>query len=223
MKIVGVKIRGDLKITYCQIKDTNIKVFVKDDVVIETPRGQELATVATSVMTINNSSNKKIIHLLIRRANTKDKKIFHRNEKLALDAVNFCEKQSALLKLEMKIINAFISYAHDKLIIYFTADNRIDFRQLVKKLASRYKIRIELKQIGTRDGAGNFGGAGICGRPLCCASFMDDFVPVTINMAKEQNLSLNPSKISGICGRLMCCLKYEYDMYNNSQDNNNSN
>ena len=150
---------------------------------------------------------------VLRAATEEDLAVVKRNEERAKDAFAVCEKKIAAHKLEMKLIDAEYAFDGSKLLFYFTADGRVDFRDLVKDLASVFRIRIELRQIGVRDETKMYGGLGICGRPLCCASFLDDFHPVSIKMAKEQGLSLNPTKISGNCSRLMCCLKYEQEAY----------
>ena len=155
----------------------------------------------------------KPLKKLLRVATHSDEKVVETNQKRAKEAFAICEKKIAEHKLDMKLVSVEYTFDLNKVLFYFTADGRVDFRELVKDLASVFRTRIELRQIGVRDEAKVLGGLGICGRPLCCASFLDDFQPVSINMAKQQNLSLNPTKISGTCGRLMCCLKYEQEAY----------
>ena len=162
---------------------------------------------------VNDSAIVKPLKKVIRKATPSDLKIMQENTKLEEDAFRICEEKIAKHQLEMKLVAVEYTFDHSKILFYFSADGRIDFRELVKDLASVFRTRIELRQIGVRDESKMIGGLGICGRPLCCTTFLDDFQPVSINMAKEQGLSLNPTKISGTCGRLMCCLKYESDVY----------
>jgi cell fate regulator YaaT (PSP1 superfamily) len=150
---------------------------------------------------------------VLRRANERDLKVHDRNERLELEAFKYCKKRIGIRKLPMKLERVAFAFDAKKAIFFFTADGRVDFRQLVRDLASRFKIRIEMRQIGVRDLAGQMGGFGVCGETLCCARHLRNFSPISIRMAKDQNLTLNPSKISGVCGRLMCCLVYEHPTY----------
>ena len=184
-----------------------------DKVIVETARGIECGEVA---MDNRDVAEESIIHPLkkmIRKANEADLKKVEQNEKLEKNAFEICLKKIADHKLEMKLVDVEYTFDNNKILFYFTADGRVDFRELVKDLASVFRTRIELRQIGVRDEAKMLGGLGICGKPFCCSTFLGEFQPVSIKMAKEQGLSLNPVKISGTCGRLMCCLKYEQAAY----------
>ena len=181
--------------------------------VVETARGVELCEVWLENRTVEEAELVQPLRKVLRAATKEDLATAERNIERAKDAFAVCEKKIAAHKLDMKLIDAEYAFDGSKLLFYFTADGRVDFRDLVKDLASVFRIRIELRQIGVRDEAKMYGGLGVCGRPLCCASFLDDFHPVSIKMAKEQGLSLNPTKISGNCSRLMCCLKYEQEAY----------
>lgn len=182
-------------------------------VIIETARGLEYGFVSEGNKTVPAKDVVLPLRRVVRIANEKDKKQYEYNKELEVSAMEECKKKIAEHGLEMKLIEAEYTFDNSKLMFYFTAESRVDFRELVKDLASVFKTRIELRQIGIRDEAKMLGGIGICGRPFCCASFMSDFVQVSIKMAKEQNLSLNSAKISGACGRLMCCLRYEHEAY----------
>ena len=182
-------------------------------VIVETARGVEYGEVAIANRDVAEGEVTKPLKKLLRVATHSDEKVVETNQKRAKEAFAICEKKIAEHKLDMKLVSVEYTFDLNKVLFYFTADGRVDFRELVKDLASVFRTRIELRQIGVRDEAKVLGGLGICGRPLCCASFLDDFQPVSINMAKQQNLSLNPTKISGTCGRLMCCLKYEQEAY----------
>ena len=210
-EIVGVRFKGAGKVYYF---DPDEKPFSKGDhVIVETARGIECGEVA---MENREIEDKDIVHPLkkmIRKATQGDLKKVEENRKKERHAFEICEKKILDHKLEMKLIDAEYTFDNNKILFYFTADGRVDFRELVKDLASVFRTRIELRQIGVRDEAKMMGGLGICGRPFCCTSFLGEFQPVSIKMAKEQGLSLNPVKISGTCGRLMCCLKYEQAAY----------
>jgi len=186
---------------------------IGDYVIIDAERGQDYAQVISMPERVSEEELKKPLKKIIRIANEADIKQINENRKRTRDAFQVCIKKVQERKLDMKLIDAEYSFDGTKLIFYFTSEGRVDFRELVKDLAHIFKVRIELKQIGVRDEARMMGGFGHCGRALCCASFLKGFDAVTIRMAKEQNLSLNPTKISGVCGRLMCCLGYEYENY----------
>ena len=182
-------------------------------VVTETARGVELGECMSGIMDVPDERLVLPLKPIIRIATEQDLEIQRSNEQAEKEAFNIALDRIAEHKLEMKLVDVEYAFDHSKIIFYFTANGRVDFRMLVKSLASIFKTRIELRQIGVRDEAKMLGGIGPCGRPICCRTFLSDFTPVSIKMAKEQNLSLNPTKISGVCGRLMCCLKYEEDTY----------
>ena len=182
-------------------------------VVTETARGVELGECMSGIMDVPDERLVLPLKPIIRIATEQDLEIQRSNEQAEKEAFNIALDRIAEHKLEMKLVDVEYAFDHSKIIFYFTANGRVDFRMLVKSLASIFKTRIELRQIGVRDEAKMIGGLGCCGRELCCSSYLDDFHPVSINMAKDQNLSLNPAKISGVCGRLMCCLKYEHEAY----------
>jgi len=184
-----------------------------DFVVVETSQGEEYGEVVTNVRKVEEERIVAPLKKVIRIANYHDKKNYQDNKKKEKDAFRICEEKIKKHKLEMKLVDVEYKFDNSKILFYFTADGRIDFRELVKELAAVFKTRIELRQIGVRDEVKRIGGNGVCGRELCCCSFLSNFETVSIKMAKEQNISLNPSKISGNCGRLMCCLKYEQDVY----------
>ena len=184
-----------------------------DYVLVETSRGVEFGEVVTGIKEIDDSTLQSPLKPVVRIASAEDIQHNKDNKVAQREAYEVCQKKIAEHKLDMKLVSVEYTFDNSKILFYFTANGRVDFRALVKDLASVFKTRIELKQIGVRDEAKMMGGLGLCGRPVCCAQFMGDFQPVSIKMAKEQNLSLNPTKISGVCGRLMCCLKYEQDHY----------
>ncbi len=184
-----------------------------DSVIVETVRGVEFGEVVTGVRQIDDDQIILPLKQVIRIATAEDVQHAKDNEKSEKEAYAVCQKKILEHKLDMKLVSVEYTFDNSKILFYFTANGRVDFRSLVKDLASVFKTRIELRQIGVRDEAKMLGGLGPCGRPICCGSFLGDFQPVSIKMAKEQNLSLNPTKISGVCGRLMCCLKYEQDHY----------
>lgn len=208
--VVGVRFKKTGKIYYFDPKDTGAKVG--DDVIVETVRGLEFGTVVIekSLEDLELSSELKAV---IRIASVEDQTINIDNRNKAKEALIICDQKILEHNLNMKLINSEYTFDNSKLLFYFTAEGRIDFRELVRDLASIFKTRIELRQIGVRDEAKTIGALGCCGRATCCSSFLSEFTPVSIKMAKDQGLSLNPTKISGICGRLMCCLKYEQDGY----------
>ena len=210
-KVIGVRFRKAGKIYYFSPGEEDIKVG--QHVIVETARGSEYGYV---VLGTHEVDDKKVIQPLkpvIRMATEADEEIECRNKEKEKEAYKICLEKIKKHELDMKLIDTEYTFDNNKVLFYFTADGRIDFRDLVKDLASVFKTRIELRQIGVRDETKIVGGIGICGRPLCCASYLSEFIPVSIKMAKEQNLSLNPTKISGVCGRLMCCLKYEEETY----------
>ncbi len=194
--------------------DADGKKFEKGDyAMVETVRGIECGLVAKANHGVNEDNITKPLKKVIRVATESDIKTLEENKAKEKDAFGICEKKIEAHGLQMNLVDVEYTFDRSKLLFYFTADGRIDFRELVKDLASTFKTRIELRQIGVRDESRMIGGFGICGRPFCCNTFLTDFQPVSIKMAKEQGLSLNPTKISGTCGRLMCCLKYEQDTY----------
>lgn len=210
-EVIGVRFKKVGKVYYFDPCGT--QVSIGENVIVETARGIEYGETVIANREIDDDEIVKPLKKLIRVATEEDAKVVDENVKRAKEAFIVCEKKIAEHKLDMKLVAVEYTFDLNKVLFYFTADGRVDFRELVKDLASVFRTRIELRQIGVRDEAKMLGGLGVCGRPLCCSSFLDDFQPVSINMAKEQNLSLNPTKISGTCGRLMCCLKYEHEVY----------
>ncbi|MCR5545122.1 MAG: stage 0 sporulation family protein [Lachnospiraceae bacterium] len=210
-KIVGVRFRNAGKSYYFDPKD--MELFVNDKVIVETARGIELGTVTIPAMEVDDEKVSQPLKEVTRKATEEDIKKSTDNMAAEKDAYKICMEKIAKHNLEMKLVQAEYTFDKSKLLFYFTADGRVDFRELVKDLASVFHTRIELRQIGVRDETKILGGIGICGRELCCKTYLTEFAPVSIKMAKEQNLSLNPTKISGVCGRLMCCLKNEEDTY----------
>ncbi len=210
-RVIGVRFRTAGKIYYFDPGDFEIKKG--DHVIVETARGVEFGTVLSDPREVEDEEVIKPLKGVLRMANDKDVEQEQTNRIKEKEAFRICKQKILAHGLEMKLIDAEYTFDNNKVLFYFTADGRIDFRDLVKDLASEFKTRIELRQIGVRDETKIIGGYGICGRPLCCHSYLSDFIPVSIKMAKEQNLSLNPTKISGVCGRLMCCLKNEEDVY----------
>ncbi len=184
-----------------------------DYVLVETSRGIEFGEVVTGINEIDDSTLQSPLKPVVRIASAEDLQHFKDNKAAEKEAYQVCQKKISEHKLDMKLVSVEYTFDNSKILFYFTANGRVDFRSLVKDLAGVFKTRIELRQIGVRDEAKMLGGLGVCGRPICCGTFLGDFQPVSIKMAKEQNLSLNPTKISGVCGRLMCCLKYEQDQY----------
>ena len=211
VEVVDIQFRPGQKIYFF---DPNGESFsVGDHVIIDTARGAEFGICAGGNHTIASKDVVTPLRKVLRRANAQDEKTIAENRAREKKAYDVCLQKIAEHSLDMQLVSAEVAFDGSKILFYFTADERVDFRELVKNLASVFHTRIELRQIGVRDKAKMVGGLGICGRPFCCASFLDDFQPVSIKMAKTQNLSLNPTKISGTCGRLMCCLKYEQDAY----------
>ena len=211
MKVVGVRFRTAGKIYYFDPAKLDLKVTTK--VIVETARGVELGTVMIAPKDVPDETVVQPLKPVIRIATADDLKVEEKNHEKEKEAFKICLEKIAKHKLEMKLVEAEYTFDNNKLLFYFTADGRIDFRELVKDLAAVFRTRIELRQIGVRDETKIMGGIGICGRALCCHTYLSEFVPVSIKMAKEQNLSLNPTKISGVCGRLMCCLKNEEETY----------
>ena len=211
VKVIGVRFRKAGKIYYFDPLDFDIKQG--GNVIVETARGVEYGFVVLPPKEVEDDKVIQPLKPVIRPATPEDDEIERKNKEKEKDAFQICLEKIKKHELEMKLIDCEYTFDNNKVLFYFTADGRIDFRDLVKDLASVFKTRIELRQIGVRDETKILGGIGVCGRPLCCHSYLTDFVPVSIKMAKEQNLSLNPTKISGVCGRLMCCLKNEEEAY----------
>ena len=214
--VVGVKFKEAGKLYYFSPGDNNVEVG--DNVIVETARGLEFGKITLGRTEVKESELVAPLKSIIRKANEKDKKKHAENLAKKEEAMRLCQEKVDAHKLEMKLIDVEYTFDNSKVVFYFTADGRVDFRELVKDLAAVFRMRIELRQIGVRDEAKMLGGVGNCGRGLCCNTWLSDFEPVSIKMAKVQNLSLNPSKISGICGRLMCCLKFENDVYTHMKE-----
>ena len=210
-EVIGVRFKEVGKIYYFDPDGQELKKG--DRVIVETVRGVECGEVALENREISDEEIVKPLKKLIRKADEKDLRTLEENKKKEKNAFGICQKKIADHKLDMKLVDVEYTFDGGKVLFHFTADGRVDFRELVKDLAGVFRTRIELRQIGVRDESKMIGGLGICGRPFCCRSFLGDFQPVSIKMAKEQGLSLNPTKISGTCGRLMCCLKYEQNAY----------
>ncbi len=211
VEVIGVKFRSDGRIYSFSPKGE--KFAVGSYVIVTTARGTECGEVASENHNVPDSQIVGQLKEVVRAATEDDLKKMRENREKEKVAFDFCEKKILERKLEMKLVDVEIAFDGGKILFFFTADGRVDFRELVKDLAGHFHTRIELRQIGVRDEAKMMGGLGICGQPFCCQRFLSDFQPVSIKMAKEQGLSLNPTKISGTCGRLMCCLKYEQDAY----------
>ncbi len=210
-EVIGVRFKEVGKIYY--FDPSGISFSLGQRVIVETSRGVECGEVAMANRKVSGSQIVKPLKKVIRPANENDIQQLEANKKKEKQAFAVCLKKISEHRLDMKLVDVEYTFDNNKILFYFTADGRVDFRELVKDLASIFRTRIELRQIGVRDEAKMLGGLGVCGRTFCCSSFLGEFQPVSIKMAKEQNLSLNPTKISGICGRLMCCLKYEQDSY----------
>ncbi len=210
-KVVGVRFRSAGKIYY--FDPMKFEIQKGDHVIVETARGVEYGSVLIGLKEVEDDKIVQPLKPVLRVALPEDDEKEIQNKEKEKDAFRICEEKINKHELEMKLVDAEYTFDNNKLLFYFTADGRIDFRELVKDLASVFRTRIELRQIGVRDETKIMGGIGICGRPLCCHTFLAEFAPVSIKMAKEQNLSLNPTKISGVCGRLMCCLKNEQETY----------
>ena len=210
-EVIGVRFRGGCKEYY--FDPHGIAVEPNQFVIVETAQGTEYAQCVSGNHEVADSAVVPPLRPLVRIATENDRRTFEYNKSREKDAFATCQKKIAEHRLDMKLVRVESNFDGSKIIFFFTSEGRVDFRELVRDLASVFRARIELRQIGVRDEAKMLGGLGICGRPFCCAQFLDDFIPVSIKMAKTQNLSLNPAKISGTCGRLMCCLKYEQDAY----------
>ena len=211
VKVVGVRFRNAGKIYY--FGPGKLDIHAGMHVIVETARGVEMGTVMTEPKGVSEEEVIQPLKPVIRIATEADEKTVAKNREKEKDAFRICLEKIAKHKLDMKLVEAEYTFDNNKLLFYFTADGRIDFRELVKDLAAVFRTRIELRQIGVRDETKIMGGIGICGRALCCNTYLSEFAPVSIKMAKEQNLSLNQTKISGVCGRLMCCLKNEQETY----------
>ena len=214
--IVGVRFKKAGKIYYFLPGEETLTI--DDGVIVETARGVEYGTVVIGPKEVAKDSLVMPVKEVMRKATPKDLLQLEKNEEREEKAFAICLEKIAKRKLPMKLINVEYTFDMNKIVFFFTADGRIDFRELVKDLATVFRTRIELRQVGVRDEAKVLNGIGACGRPLCCSNFLGDFSPVSIRMAKDQNLSLNPTKISGVCGRLMCCLNYEDDLYKKGGD-----
>jgi cell fate regulator YaaT (PSP1 superfamily) len=214
--VVGVRFKKAGKIYYFDPNGFHIED--DDFVIVETIRGIEYGKVVLNNKKVEENDVVLPLKKVIRLADEKDRLMVQENQDAAAEAYHVCQKKVSEHGLDMKLVDVEYTFDRNKVIFYFTADGRVDFRELVKDLAAIFKTRIELRQIGVRDEAKMLGGIGPCGRMLCCSTFLGDFEPVSIKMAKDQNLSLNPTKISGLCGRLMCCLKYENDEYESAKE-----
>lgn len=210
-KVVGVHFRNAGKVYYFNPKELELKMM--DRVIVDTERGQEIGTVMTDPRDIDEEKLNSPLRNVLRKATEDDEERNRRNSEKEDEAFKKCKELIMKHELDMKLVGAEYTFDNGKLLFYFTSENRVDFRELVKDLASHFRTRIELRQIGVRDETKIMGGIGICGREVCCKSYLSDFVPVSIKMAKNQSLSLNPTKISGLCGRLLCCLKNEDETY----------
>lgn len=210
-KVIGVRFRKAGKVYFFDPAGMTIKS--DDHVIVETARGIEYGVVVLGCREVEDKKVVQPLKSVIRMATPADEEVERKNKEKEKEAFRVCQEKIAKHDLQMKLIDAEYTFDNNKVLFYFTADGRIDFRELVKDLAAVFKTRIELRQIGVRDETKIRGGIGICGRPLCCHTYLSEFIPVSIKMAKEQNLSLNPTKISGVCGRLMCCLKNEEETY----------
>ena len=211
VEIIGVKFKPSGKVYY--FASNGHLATTDNSVIVETARGLEIGMVATANKIVKKNEIVAPLRPVVRIATEADLKHAEENKKKEAEAFETCKEKIAYHKLDMNLVEAEYTFDNSKLLFYFTSDGRVDFRELVKDLASVFRTRIELRQIGIRDEAKLLGGLGVCGRPFCCSSFLSDFVQVSIKMAKEQNFSLNSAKISGACGRLMCCLRYEHETY----------
>ncbi|CBL36216.1 Uncharacterized homolog of PSP1 [butyrate-producing bacterium SM4/1] len=211
IKVIGVRFRTAGKVYF--FDPAGLEINTGDHVIVETARGIEFGHVVLGSREVDESKVVQPLKSVIRMATAADEETERRNKEKEKEAFGICLEKIKKHNLQMKLIDAEYTFDNNKVLFYFTADGRIDFRELVKDLAAVFKTRIELRQIGVRDETKIMGGIGICGRPLCCHTYLSEFIPVSIKMAKEQNLSLNPTKISGVCGRLMCCLKNEEETY----------
>lgn len=210
-EVVGVRFKDGGNVYY--FAPEGLKLQNGDKAIVETARGLEYGYVVLPNKEVEDSEIVPPLKKVVRKATHSDDETHEKNKEKEKEALEICAKKVENHGLDMQLVDVEYTFDRAKILFYFTADGRVDFRELVKDLASTFHTRIELRQIGVRDEAKMLGGLGICGRPFCCSSFLDDFRPVSVKMAKEQNMSLNPTKISGICGRLMCCLKYEEEAY----------
>ena len=210
-EVVGIKFKEGGNMYY--FAPNGLKLSLGENAVVETARGLEYGSVVLANKMLDDSEIVSPLKNVVRKATKADDEVYEKNKEKEKEALRICEKKVAEHGLEMQLVDVEYTFDRGKILFYFTADGRVDFRELVKDLAATFRTRIELRQIGVRDEAKMIGGLGICGRPFCCCAFLDDFKPVSVKMAKEQNMSLNPGKISGTCGRLMCCLKYEEEAY----------
>ena len=210
-EVISVRFRGGSKTYFFDPK--GVQVRMGENVIVQTAQGLEFAACTQGNHEVADEAIVKPLSAIVRKATDNDFRVVEYNRKREREAFRICEGKIADHGLEMKLVSVSVGFDSNKIVFYFTADGRVDFRELVRDLASVFRARIELRQIGVRDEAKMIGGLGICGRPFCCSQFLDGFLPVSIKMAKTQNLSLNPTKISGTCGRLMCCLKYEQNAY----------
>ena len=210
-EVISVRFRNGCKNYYFDPRGLQVKMG--EQVIVETAQGVEYATCTQGNHEVEDTAIVQPLSPVVRKATENDRRTVDHNRRRESEAFDICEKKIADHGLDMKLVNVLINFDGSKIVFYFTADGRVDFRELVRDLAGVFRARIELRQIGVRDEAKMIGGLGICGRPFCCSQFLDGFLPVSIKMAKTQNLSLNPTKISGTCGRLMCCLKYEQNAY----------
>jgi cell fate regulator YaaT (PSP1 superfamily) len=217
--VVGVRFKPAGKIYHFACEGHDLEEG--DPVIVETVRGVEYGIVAVGKRDLDGEKLIQPLRNVIRKAKPEDSKTWEKNQQKGREALDICKQKIKEHQLPMRLIDVEYTFDLGKIIFYFTAEGRVDFRELVKDLAAIFKTRIELRQIGVRDEAKMLGGIGACGRILCCKSFLGEFQPVSIRMAKEQNLSLNPTKISGICGRLMCCLKYESELYDTATNGEN--
>lgn len=215
-KVVGVKFRNTGKTYFFDPQDLEIEQG--ENVIVETARGLEFGKVSLGITEMRKEDISKPLKPVVRIANEEDNRQHSENESRREETMEICQELVLKRNLDMKLVDVEFTISGNKVIFYFTADGRVDFRELVKDLASVFHMRIELRQVGSRDEAKMLGGIGSCGKSLCCTTWLSDFQPVSIKMAKNQNLSLNPTKISGVCGRLMCCLKYENDLYTKLRD-----
>ncbi len=211
IEVIQVRMREVGRVVFYNAR--GIKFAVGDYVIVEADRSIDYGQIVSETELIENSVLEEPLKAVIRKVESKDIEKIKKNKEKVKEAHNICDKKIIEHRLPMKLVDTEYSFDLSKLVFYFTSEGRVDFRELVKDLAAVFKVRIELRQIGVRDEAKMLGGYGHCGRRLCCGTFLKDFEPVTIKMAKEQKLSLNPTKISGVCGRLMCCLDYEYNTY----------
>ncbi len=211
IEVVGIRFKKAGKVYY--FDPCGMQFAINDFAIVETARGVEYGAVMKANTFVSEESIIPPLKKVLRAATQEDAVVVAENIEREKEAFSVCLEKISRLQLDMKLVDVEMTFDRNKLIFYFTSDGRVDFRELVKELAAVFRMRIELRQIGVRDEAKMLNGIGICGRTLCCATFLGDFQPVSIKMAKDQNLALNPTKISGICGRLMCCLKYEEDVY----------